>query len=91
MGEVIPMSSSNTAQPAGEQAEPQELALPEIIKQYKGKWVAISVTGRDKNFQPTKGKVVADDLDRYLLRMKLKKFQDICIFFAGEPPYPLLL
>jgi hypothetical protein len=91
MGGVIPMSSSNTAPPAGEQEEPQELALPEIIKQYKGKWVAISVTGRDKNFQPTKGKVVADDLDRYMLRMKLKKFQDICIFFAGEPPYPLLL
>ena len=91
MGGVIPMSSSNNAPPAGEQEEPQELALPEIIKQYKGKWVAINVTGRDKNFQPTKGKVVADDLDRYMLRMKLKKFQDICIFFAGEPPYPLLL
>jgi len=85
------MSSSNTAPPAGEQEGSQELSLPDIIKQYKGKWVALTVTGRDKNFQPTKGKVVADDMDRYMLRMKLKKFQDICIFFAGEPPYPLLL
>ncbi len=91
MGEINLMSSSTSAPPPGEQAELQELALPEIVKQYKGKWVAIAVTGRDKNLQPTKGKVVADDQDRYMLRMKLKKFQEICIFYAGEPPYPLLL
>jgi len=85
------MSSSTDVPATGGQGEPEDLALPEIFKRYKGRWVAITVTVRDKNLQPTKGKVVADDMDRYLLRMKLKKYKDICIFFAGEPPYPLLL
>ena len=85
------MSSTNSAPPAGGPAETEDLALPEIIKRYSGKWVAIQVTGRDKNFQPTKGKVVADDQDRYMLRPKLMKYKEICIFFAGEPVYPLLL
>jgi hypothetical protein len=85
------MSSTNGDMPSGEQGEPEELALPDIIAKYKGKWVAITVTARDKNFQPTKGKVVAESQDRYMLRLKLVKYKDICIFFAGEAPYPLLL
>lgn len=89
------MSSAGSVQSAGEQAEPEELALPEIRKRYKDRWVAMIVTGRDKNLQPTKGKVVQDDIDRYMLRQKLRLkpggYLDICIFFTGEPPYPLLL
>jgi hypothetical protein len=77
--------------PAGEQGEPEDLALSEIFKRHKDTWVAMTVTARDKNFQPTRGKVVATNLDRYGLRQKLLKYADICILYAGEPPYPLFL
>ena len=85
------MSSTSGSPSAGGQDEPEDLALPEIIKRYKGRWVGIAVTGRDKNLQPIKGRVVAEDIDRYMLRPKLRAYKDICIYYAGEPPYPLLL
>lgn len=85
------MSSTSGSPTVGGQDQQEDLALSEIIKRYKGRWVGIVVTGRDKNMQPTKGKVVADDIDRYMLRPKLRAYKDICIYFAGEPPYPLLL
>ena len=49
------------------------------------------MTKRDKNMQPTRGTVIADDSDRYRLRQKLMTTKEACIFFAGEPQYPLLL
>lgn len=76
---------------AGEKSEPEELALPEIRKRYKDRWVAMIVTERNRSLQPIKGKVVVDDLDRYRLRQKLAKYPEICIFYTGEPPYPLIL
>ena len=82
---------STSGVPSAEGQAQEELALPEIFKRHKGKWVGIVVTGRDKNFQPTRGKVVAEDQDRYLLRPKLRTYKDVCIIFAGEPVYPLLL
>jgi hypothetical protein len=82
------MSELKTVQP---QQEEQELELPEIFKQFKDQWVAIVVTRRDKNFQPIAGRVVANEVDRYRLRLKIVQYNDICIFFAGEPPYPLLM
>jgi hypothetical protein len=85
------MSPTGGASSSGGQGEPEDLAIPEIRERYKDRWVAVVVTGRNQNFQPTKGKVVAEDADRYMLRQKLGKYPNICIFFAGEPPYPLLL
>jgi hypothetical protein len=75
----------------GEQTESEELTLPEIFTRYKDNWIALIVTTRDKNSQPAGGKVVANDIDRYRLRQKLLKYPDICILYAGEPAYPLLL
>jgi len=49
------------------------------------------VTKRDENGQPTAGKFVADDADRYRLRDQIILQNDICIFYAGDPPYPLFL
>jgi hypothetical protein len=71
--------------------ELQELELRQIYEEYKDMWVAMIVTRRDNNFQPLGGKVVANEVDRYRLRLKIVKYDDICIFFAGEPPYPLLI
>lgn len=71
--------------------EESELTIQEITANYKGVWVAILVTKRDGNLQPVAGRVVAEDPDRYRLREKLTKYTDVCIFYAGEPPYPLLL
>ena len=68
-----------------------ELEVSEILKQYKDKWVAIRVTKRDKNLQPTKGVVLAEDMDRYRIRQKVIREREVCIFYAGEPAYPLLL
>jgi len=82
------MSTGGNTQP-GEDKE--ELSIPEIHARHKGRWVAIVVTERDGNLQPTKGRVVSEDLDRYRLRGHVAKYADICIFYAGESPYPLLL
>ena len=81
----------STTPPTGEQGEAEDLALSEISTRYKDNWVAIIVTARDKNFQPTSGKVVAHDVDRYRLRQNLYKHRDVCIFFAGESLFPLFL
>jgi hypothetical protein len=84
------MSSTNGVSSEEDGVE-MELSLPEIRTRHKDKWVAVVVTKRDRNLQPTKGKVVAEDMDRILLRLKLGAYSDICIFFAGDPIYlPLL-
>jgi hypothetical protein len=90
MGRTLLMSS-NPVPASAAPLEAEELDLAEITKRYSGRWVGMVVTSRDKNLQPTRGKVVADDSDRYMLRPKLNKYRDICIFYAGEPAYPLLL
>jgi hypothetical protein len=69
----------------------EELAILEIHQKYPKRWVAIMVTRRDRNMQPLRGKVVADDVDRYRLRQKIGQFNDICILYAGEADLPLLL
>ena len=69
----------------------EELTLNQITGKYKNRWVAILVTARDANSQPTKGRVVGQDVDRYRLRSGLMKYTDICIFYTGESPYPMLL
>lgn len=85
------MSSTTEASPPRDPEEGKELPVSQIFEGYKDKWVAIAVTERDKNFQPTKGRVVSYDSDRYRLRQKLLRYDDICIFYAGEPQYPLFL
>jgi hypothetical protein len=85
------MSPTNTVTTAEGEGEPVELPLREIRKRHKDKWVAVIVTKRDRNLQPTRGKVVAEDMDRFLLRQKLGAYPDICIFFAGDSIYPPLL
>ena len=82
------MSTGSNPPPEG---EIDELSIPEIKARHKGRWVAIVVTKRDDNLQPTGGRVVAEDLDRYRLRGHVAKYADVCIFYAGESPYPLLL
>ncbi len=74
-----------------ESTQREVLSLPEISERYKDRWVAIEVTERDRNRQPLKGRVVAAEIDRYTLREKTTKHNDICIFYAGELPYHLLL
>jgi len=74
-----------------EEAQAVDIELAEIFRRYKDRWVAIAVTKRDKNMQPARGTVIADDADRYRLRQKLISTKEACIFFAGEPQYPLLL
>jgi hypothetical protein len=69
----------------------EELAIADIHQKYPKRWVAIVVTKRDRNMQPLRGKVVADDVDRYRLRQKIGQFNDICILYAGEADFPLLL
>jgi hypothetical protein len=86
------MSSTGGSAPAGdEEGQAVDIELAEIFRRYKDRWVAISVTKRDKNQQPTRGTVLADDFDRYRLRQKLMSTKEACIFFCGEPQYPLLI
>lgn len=83
--------TGGSASTGGDQPPAEELDIPEIFKKYKDKWVAIKVTKRDKNLQPTRGAVLADDMDRYRLRMKVIREREVCIFYAGEPQYPLII
>jgi len=69
----------------------KELSLDQIRKDHPRMWVAMVVTKRDDNGQPIAGKFVAEDPDRYRLRDQIVQYIDICIFFAGDPPYPLFL
>jgi len=76
---------------APETARPEELTLFQISEKYNGRWVAILVTKRDRNHQPVRGRVVADDIDRYRVREKTTRYDDLCIFYAGDVAYHLLL
>ena len=69
----------------------EELSLWEMRERYKDRWVAIVVTKRDSSLQPVSGRVVASDPDRYRVREGLGKYRDICIIYAGEAAYPLML
>jgi len=61
-----------------------ELELPEIFKKFKDHWVAIQVTKRDQNEQPLAGKVVANEVDRYRLRLKIVQYNDIASSLRGN-------
>ena len=74
-----------------EDSKLEHMTLTEISEKYKERWVAIEVTKRDRNFQPLKGRVLENDVDRYRLREKITKYKDVCIFYAGESLYRLLL
>ena len=80
-----------SSRPTREHVRPKVLTLSEISDRYRDRWVAVEVTRRDRNLQPLKGRVVADELDRYTLRERTMKYKDLCIFYAGELPYRLLL
>lgn len=73
------------------EAQAKEATFEQIKKDHAKKWVAVVVTKRDENGQPVAGKVIAEDQDRYRLRDEVVQYKDICIFFAGDPPYPLFL
>jgi hypothetical protein len=79
------MGTGSTPQP---EEKKEELSIPEIHARYKGKWVAIVVTKRDDNLQPTHGTIAAEDLDRYRLRGHVAKYADICIFYEGVSGAP---
>ena len=72
-------------------SEGPDIPLSKVSERYKDRWVAVVVTSRDKNLQPLTGRVVADDVDRYRLRDKVLQYNDICILYAGDCPYPLML
>ena len=72
-------------------AKPEALTIPEILKKCKDRWVAIEVTERDGNSQPVKGRVVEQEVDRYTLAEKTAKYGEVCIFYAGELQFRLLL
>ncbi|MGA2198989.1 MAG: hypothetical protein ABSG45_03535 [Nitrososphaerales archaeon] len=74
---------------AEESAKPEELTLSQISARHHDRWVAVEVTRRDRNRQPVQGRVVAEDVDRYNIRMKTMNVADICIFYAGELPFRL--
>lgn len=65
--------------------------MEEILQEHQDRWIAMTVTKRDKNGQPLAGKIVSEDVDRYRLRQTVARYNDICIFYAGESQFPLFL
>lgn len=69
------------------ETKPKEeaLSLSEIRKKFEGDWVAIRVTERDESGQPTKGVVIANDVNRSRLRDMVLSVKECCIFSTREP------
>ena len=65
-------------------SEEDVLTLAEAMQEYPEEWLAMRVTGRDSNGQPTEGVVVGHDRDKRLLRTNTNKERDLCIFYAGQ-------
>lgn len=76
---------------AEESAKAADLTLSQISAKHHDRWVAIEVTKRDRNGQPVRGRVIAEDVDRYNIREKTMRMADVCIFYAGELPFRLHL
>jgi len=76
---------------ATDEARPEALSFSEIRERYKDRWVAVEVTERDRNSQPVKGRVVENEIDRYTLADKTAKYGEVCIFYAGESSFRLLM
>jgi hypothetical protein len=71
--------------------EPENLSLSEIFERYRDRWVAIEVTKRDGNLQPIEGRVVEAEVDRYTLAEKTTKLEDVCILYAGDLAFRILV
>lgn len=72
-------------------SKPESLSLSQIRERYKDRWVAIEVTKRDGNSQPIEGRVLEAEVDRYTLADKTTNYEDICILYAGDLSFRLLL
>jgi hypothetical protein len=62
------------------------MSIEELMKQFKGLWIAVRVVERDKAGQPLTAEVVASNLVRSNLLDEIYAEKDICIFFAGPIP-----
>jgi hypothetical protein len=66
---------------------PQEdLSMQDVLKAYRGRYVAFGVTERDANGQPARGTVIENHFDKHKLRDMVRDKGDICIFYAGPAP-----
>jgi hypothetical protein len=63
-----------------------EMALEEMARRYALLWLAVKVTARDENGQPTRGVLLSQHLTRVMLSHELNSIRekDICIFHAVE-------
>jgi len=67
-------------------SEEDVLTIAEAIQEYPEEWLAMRVTRRDSNGQPTEVVVVGHDRDKRLLRTNTLRERELCIFFAGQSP-----
>ena len=64
------------------------LSMEEVLKKFAGNYVAMQVTSRDSNGQPTSGRVLHVHFNKYRLRDEMADRGEICIFYAGPAPKP---
>jgi len=76
---------------SGVSAEEDILTIAEAIQEYPEQWLAVRVTGRDSNGQPTEGVVVGHERDKRSLRTNTIREKDLCIFFAGQSPIMVMV
>ena len=61
-------------------------SIEDVMKKYKGEWIATRVIERDEAGQPLKVSVISHDIDGYRLNEKIKAEKEVCIFYAGPVP-----
>jgi hypothetical protein len=68
-------------------AQPKVLSFPQMIRRYRGQWLAVRVTKRDAAGQPIAGSVVAHKPSRLEVSHSVRGEPAVCLLYAG-PPVP---
>ncbi|MFP4057768.1 MAG: hypothetical protein ACLF0G_12960 [Candidatus Brocadiia bacterium] len=62
----------------------KNLSLPEMVRKYRGQWLAVRVTARDQAGQPVAGIVLARAPTRLEADEAVKGEQEVCLMYAGD-------
>lgn len=60
------------------------LSLAQMIRRYRGQWLAVKVTKRDDAGQPTAGIVLAHKPTQFEADDAVREEAEVCLMYAGD-------